>query len=156
MSTTVTEAIDRAAIEAAIQLYIDGGSTGDAEKLREAFHESGWMYEGEPLNGDLGPLETTSKEIVARARSEDVNLLQRDESPPPDMRRTNAVSSWPATGVPTSTLSRVSSQRTSLRLLGSPPHSITVIVSGPPKWTTGASRGRSANGTDPSRTWDCL
>ena len=44
MSTAATEATDRAAIEATIQLYIDGGSTGDAEKLGEAFHESGGMY----------------------------------------------------------------------------------------------------------------
>jgi Putative lumazine-binding len=42
---TVTEtATDREAIAAAVQLYIDGASKGDADKLREAFHESAWMY----------------------------------------------------------------------------------------------------------------
>jgi Putative lumazine-binding len=42
---TVTEtATDREAIAAAVQLYIDGASKGDAEKLREGFHESAWMY----------------------------------------------------------------------------------------------------------------
>jgi iron(III) transport system ATP-binding protein len=46
--------------------------------------EDGWAYEGEPLSGDLGPLATSSREITARARSEDVNLIPRDESPPPE------------------------------------------------------------------------
>ena len=32
------------AIEEVLQLYIDGVSTGDGEKLRQAFHESAWMY----------------------------------------------------------------------------------------------------------------
>jgi Putative lumazine-binding len=42
---TVTEtATDREAIVAAVQLYIDGASKGDADKLREGFHESAWMY----------------------------------------------------------------------------------------------------------------
>lgn len=42
---TVTEtATDREAIAAAVQLYIDGASKGDADKLREGFHESAWMY----------------------------------------------------------------------------------------------------------------
>ncbi|MGZ4382787.1 MAG: nuclear transport factor 2 family protein [Gaiellaceae bacterium] len=44
MATTLTEATDHAAIEAAIQLYIDGASKGDAEKINEAFHEAAWMY----------------------------------------------------------------------------------------------------------------
>jgi hypothetical protein len=42
MATTVTE--ERTAIETAVQLYIDGASKGDAAKLREAFHEKGWMF----------------------------------------------------------------------------------------------------------------
>jgi hypothetical protein len=42
---TVTEtATDREAIAAAVQLYVDGASKGDAEKLREGFHDSAWMY----------------------------------------------------------------------------------------------------------------
>jgi hypothetical protein len=44
MSTAVTEATERAAIEAAIQLYIDGASKGDAAKIGETFHEAAWMY----------------------------------------------------------------------------------------------------------------
>jgi len=42
---TVTEtATDREAITATMQLYIDGASKGDADKLREGFHDSAWMY----------------------------------------------------------------------------------------------------------------
>jgi hypothetical protein len=44
MATTVREATDRAAIEAAMQLYIDGASKGDADKINEGFHEAAWMY----------------------------------------------------------------------------------------------------------------
>jgi hypothetical protein len=44
MSTAVTEATDRAAIEAAMQLYIDGASKGDPDKINEGFHEAAWMY----------------------------------------------------------------------------------------------------------------
>ena len=43
MSATET-ATERAAIEQIVQLYIDGVSKGDGEKLRQAFHESAWMY----------------------------------------------------------------------------------------------------------------
>ena len=42
MSATQTD--ERTAIEAAVQLYIDGSSTGDVSKLEEAFLESAWMY----------------------------------------------------------------------------------------------------------------
>jgi Putative lumazine-binding len=41
VSTSVDE---RTSIEAAVQLYIDGASKGDAAKLKEAFHERGWMF----------------------------------------------------------------------------------------------------------------
>jgi hypothetical protein len=37
-------ATDRAAIEATVQLYIDGVRDGDASKLREAFDERAWMF----------------------------------------------------------------------------------------------------------------
>ena len=43
MATTV-EAAERTAIETAVQLYIDGASTGDMDKLRQAFNEGAWMY----------------------------------------------------------------------------------------------------------------
>ena len=42
MAATATD--ERTAIEAAIQLYIDGASKGDAGKINETFHESAWMY----------------------------------------------------------------------------------------------------------------
>jgi hypothetical protein len=43
MATTVT-ATEREAITAALQLYIDGVSKGDAEKLKEGFDERAWMF----------------------------------------------------------------------------------------------------------------
>jgi hypothetical protein len=42
MSTTLTD--ERTAIEAAVQLYIDGVSKGDAGKVDQAFHEAAWMF----------------------------------------------------------------------------------------------------------------
>src|SRR5262245_2452882 len=57
---------------------------GMVNRLAFERHEDGWRYEGEPVNGELGPLATSSTEITARARSEDVNLVPPDESPPPD------------------------------------------------------------------------
>ena len=47
MATTVT-ATEREAIAAALQLYIDGVSKGDAEKLKKGFDERAWMF------GELG------------------------------------------------------------------------------------------------------
>jgi Putative lumazine-binding len=35
---------ERQAIEAAVQLYIEGASQGNAAKLKEAFREEAWMY----------------------------------------------------------------------------------------------------------------
>jgi len=43
MATTET-ATDRDAITAVVQLYIDGSATGDASKLKEAFHPDARMY----------------------------------------------------------------------------------------------------------------
>jgi Putative lumazine-binding len=42
MATTITD--ERMAIETAIQLYIDGASKGVPEKLKEAFHDTAWMF----------------------------------------------------------------------------------------------------------------
>jgi hypothetical protein len=39
-----TTATDREAITGTVQLYIDGSSTGDVSKLKEAFHEQAWMF----------------------------------------------------------------------------------------------------------------
>jgi Putative lumazine-binding len=44
MATTASEVTDRAAIEAAMQLYIDGASKGDPDKIKEGFHEAAWMF----------------------------------------------------------------------------------------------------------------
>ena len=43
MAATDT-ATDREAITDTVQLYIDGSSTGDVAKLKEAFHEQAWMF----------------------------------------------------------------------------------------------------------------
>lgn len=43
MATTET-ATDRDAITGVVQLYIDSASKGDAEKLKQAFHEQAWMF----------------------------------------------------------------------------------------------------------------
>ena len=44
MAVSQTTPTDREAIAAAVQLYIDGASRGDGDKLREGFHESAWMF----------------------------------------------------------------------------------------------------------------
>ena len=44
MATTETTATDQAAIERAVQLYIDGASKGEPDKLSKAFHETAWMF----------------------------------------------------------------------------------------------------------------
>jgi hypothetical protein len=41
---TITATEEHTAVEATVQLYIDGASKGDASKLKEAFHEKGWMF----------------------------------------------------------------------------------------------------------------
>jgi hypothetical protein len=43
MAATDT-ATDREAITDTVQLYIDGSSTGDVAKLKEAFHQQAWMF----------------------------------------------------------------------------------------------------------------
>ena len=43
MATTETTT-DRDAITAVVQLYIDGSATGDASKLKQAFHPDARMY----------------------------------------------------------------------------------------------------------------
>jgi hypothetical protein len=42
--TATAQATEREAITATVQLYIDGASKGEPEKLREAFHEQAWMF----------------------------------------------------------------------------------------------------------------
>jgi hypothetical protein len=48
MAATAT-ATDREPITSAVQLYVDGSSTGDVGKLKQAFHEQAWMFGS--LNG---------------------------------------------------------------------------------------------------------
>ena len=43
MAATAT-ATDREAITSTVQLYVDGSSAGDVDKLRQAFHEQAWMF----------------------------------------------------------------------------------------------------------------
>jgi hypothetical protein len=43
MAATGT-ATDREAITSAVQLYVEGASTGDVAKLRDVFHEEAWMF----------------------------------------------------------------------------------------------------------------
>lgn len=43
MAATGT-ATEREAIEGAVQSYVDGASSGDATKLKEAFHPEAWMF----------------------------------------------------------------------------------------------------------------
>lgn len=43
MATTET-ATDREAITSVVQLYVEGSSTGDVAKLKDAFHEQAWMF----------------------------------------------------------------------------------------------------------------
>jgi hypothetical protein len=43
MAATET-ATDREAITSTVQLYVDGASTGDVPKLKEAFHDEAWMF----------------------------------------------------------------------------------------------------------------
>ena len=94
MSATET-ATERAAIEEVLQLYIDGASKGDAEKLRQAFHESAWMYgslagtrydepigelialvEGQPLDSD----GSYDARIVSLAQVEDAATAVVEET----------------------------------------------------------------------------
>lgn len=42
--TTTDTVTEREAIERVAQLYAEGAGSGDAAKLRQAFHEDAWMY----------------------------------------------------------------------------------------------------------------
>ena len=69
MATTATD--ERTAIETVLQLYIDGASKGDAPKLKQAFHEKGWMF------GSIGgqrfdaPFATMIQEVTANPLDSD-------------------------------------------------------------------------------------
>jgi iron(III) transport system ATP-binding protein len=57
---------------------------GMSNRLVFERHDGNWSRDGEPISGDLSWLDTASTEVVARARSEDVQLA------PPD-----ATTAWP-------------------------------------------------------------
>jgi iron(III) transport system ATP-binding protein len=59
---------------------------GMSNRLVFERHESGWAYDGEPIDRDLSWLHTSSTEVIARTRSEDVHLA------PPD-----TTTRWPET-----------------------------------------------------------
>ena len=44
MATAETTTTERAAIEEVVQLYIDGASKGEPDKLRQGFHEEAWVF----------------------------------------------------------------------------------------------------------------
>jgi iron(III) transport system ATP-binding protein len=44
--------------------------------------EGGWAFDGEPVEGDLSWLDTASRSVTARTRSEDLQLQPPDESVP--------------------------------------------------------------------------
>jgi Putative lumazine-binding len=72
MGTTTTRPTDeRTAIEATIQLYIDGASQGDAAKLREAFHDKGWMFGHVSGQRFDAPFTTMIQELTANPLDSD-------------------------------------------------------------------------------------
>ena len=56
---------------------------GMVNRLAFERHDGRWTFDGEPFEGDLGPLDASSTTIVARTRSEDVGLAPREDTPPP-------------------------------------------------------------------------
>ncbi len=69
MATTF--AGERTAIEAVVQLYIDGASRGDAARLREAFHEKGWMFGSVAGQRFDAPFTTMIQELTANPLDSD-------------------------------------------------------------------------------------
>jgi hypothetical protein len=77
------EAADRAAIERAVELYVEGARTGDAAKLREAFHESAWMFGslgGQRVDMPIGEMikmsETHPADVDGTYRAEIISVEQ--------------------------------------------------------------------------------
>ena len=69
-STSIDE---RTAIETVVQLYIDGASRGEAAKLKDAFHEKGWMFGSVAGRRFDAPFSTMIQELT-------VNPLDSDGS----------------------------------------------------------------------------
>jgi putative lumazine-binding protein len=62
---STTSIDERTAIEAVVQLYIDGASKGDAAKLKEAFQEKGWMFGSVEGHRFDAPFATMIQELSA-------------------------------------------------------------------------------------------
>lgn len=69
MATTPTD--ERTAIETVVQLYIDGASKGDAPKLKQAFHEKGWMFGSIAGQRFDAPFATMIQEVTANPLDSD-------------------------------------------------------------------------------------
>jgi Putative lumazine-binding len=69
MATTTTD--ERTAIETVVQLYIDGASKGDAAKLKQAFHEKGWMFGSIAGQRFDAPFTTMIQEVTANPLDSD-------------------------------------------------------------------------------------
>jgi Putative lumazine-binding len=69
MATTTAE--ERVAIEAVVQLYIDGASKGDADKLKEAFHDKAWMFGCIAGQRFDAPIATMIQEVTANPLDSD-------------------------------------------------------------------------------------
>ena len=69
MATTATD--ERTAIETVVQLYIDGASKGDAPKLKQAFHEKGWMFGSIAGQRFDAPFATMIQEVTANPLDSD-------------------------------------------------------------------------------------
>jgi putative lumazine-binding protein len=69
MATTVTD--ERTAIETTVGLYIDGASKGDAAKLKQAFHEKGWMFGNVAGDRFDAPFTTMIQELTANPLDSD-------------------------------------------------------------------------------------
>src|SRR5881227_1719285 len=86
MSATET-ATERAAIEQVVQFYIDGVSKGDSEKLRQAFHESAWMFGSlagtrydEPIGELIAMVDGHSVDVDGSYHARVVSLEQADDA----------------------------------------------------------------------------
>jgi len=75
MATTVTD--ERTAIKTVLQLYIDGASHGDAPKLKQAFHEKGWMFGNVAGQRFDAPFTTMIQELAANPLDSDVGYSGR-------------------------------------------------------------------------------
>jgi hypothetical protein len=67
----VTTTDERTAISAVVQLYIDGASKGDRDKLKSAFHEKAWMFGSIAGQRFDGPITTMIQEVTVNPLDSD-------------------------------------------------------------------------------------